>query len=466
MFNALNVQYNRARTESTNLYAYQTDVAGEAGIAGVSTDPFSWGIPSLSFTSVSGMRDQTPAIRTDQTLTIGMSQMKPWKRHSFRWGGDFRWMLTDSRTDSNPRGSFVFTGLYTGYYATPGAGTRSTGTGLDFADFLLGMSQQATLNYGPGTIRFRSRAWSLFFQDDWRVNARLTINAGLRYEYLTPYWEANDSLVNLDANPDFTAVAPVIAGQTGPFTGAFPTSAVDPDRNNLAPRTGVAWRMNSKTVLRGGYGISYSSPVYQSMAQRMSAQPPFATTDTRLGELGVPLLLETAFATPTAADGRHEQLRRGPPLRPRLAADVERRSPAGPGAHRQRGRRLRRDARVEPRHPARAEPRRQRGRHRRRPAFHLGGVGGPFHHACPVGAPPEAAVEGHSARASPTRCRSRATTRRRSAAAEERWPRTTRTSRPNGARRASTNGTVSPPASTSSCRSAATGGGCRRASAT
>ena len=269
------------------------------GSLGVSTDPFSWGIPSLSFTSVSGLRDQTPTIRTDQTLTVSMTQMKPYKRHSFRWGGDFRWMLADSRTDSNPRGSFVFTGVYTGYSAAPGASTRATGTGLDFADFLLGMSQQATLNYGPGMVRFRSRAWSLFFQDDWRVNAKFTINAGLRYEYLTPSWEANDNLVNLDANADFTSVAPVIAGQAGPYTGAFPTSAVDPDRNNLAPRTGVAWRVNNKTVLRAGYGISYSSPVYQSMAQRMSAQPPFATTDTRLGELGVPLILTTAFATPT-----------------------------------------------------------------------------------------------------------------------------------------------------------------------
>ena len=299
MFNTLNVQYNRARSESTNLYAYQTDVAGEVGIVGVSTDPFSWGIPALSFTSVSGLRDLTPAIRTDQTLTVGMTQMKPYKRHAFRFGGDFRWMLNDSRTDSNPRGSFVFTGLYTGYYATPGASTRSTGTGLDFADFLLGMSQQATLNYGPGMIRFRSRAWSLFFQDDWRVNAKFTINAGVRYEYLTPYWEANNNLVNLDANGDFTAVTPVIAGGTGPYTGAFPTSAVDPDRNNIAPRTGVAWRVNNKTVVRGGYGITYSSPVYQSMAQRLSAQPPFATTDTRLGTVGGPLLLTTAFATPT-----------------------------------------------------------------------------------------------------------------------------------------------------------------------
>ncbi len=295
-FSTLNVQYNRAKAESTNLYAYQTDVAGEAGIVGVSTDPFSWGIPSLSFTSVSGLRDLAPTLRTDQTLTVGMTQMKPYKRHSFRWGGDFRWMLNDSRTDSNPRGSFVFTGAYTGYSTV--SGTHPAGTGLDFADFLLGLSQQATLNYGPGMIRFRSRAWSLFFQDDWRVNAKFTINAGVRYEYLTPYWEANDQLVNLDANPDFTAVAPVLAGETGPYTGEFPTSAVDPDRNNVAPRAGIAWRLNNKTVLRAGYGISYSSPVYQSMAQRLSAQPPFATTDTRLGTLDGPILLSTGFATP------------------------------------------------------------------------------------------------------------------------------------------------------------------------
>jgi len=96
---------------------------------GVSTDPFSWGIPSLSFTSVSGLRDLTPTVRTDQTLTVSMNQMKPYKRHAFRWGGDFRWMLTDSRSDSNPRGSFVFTGLYTGYDSTSARSSGPTGRG-------------------------------------------------------------------------------------------------------------------------------------------------------------------------------------------------------------------------------------------------------------------------------------------------------------------------------------------------
>ena len=54
------------------------------------------------------------------------------------------------------------------------------------------------------------------------MNGKFTINAGVRYEYLSPYWEANNHLVNLDANADFTAVAPVLAGQTGPVHGPLP----------------------------------------------------------------------------------------------------------------------------------------------------------------------------------------------------------------------------------------------------
>ena len=218
-----------------------------------------------------------------------------------------------------------------GPYATPGAGARSTGTGLDFADFLLGMSQQATLQYGPGTIRFRSRAWSLFFQDDWRVNAKFTINAGVRYEYLTPYWEANNHLVNLDAQRGLHRRRAGPGGPDRAVHGRVPDERRRP--GSQQPRAAHrAWRggVNSKTVVRGGYGINYSSPVYQSMAQRLAAQPPFATTDTRLGTLGGPLLLADGASRRRHRHGHHQQLRRGAQLRPRLGADVERRPAARP----------------------------------------------------------------------------------------------------------------------------------------
>jgi hypothetical protein len=286
--------YNLNDSKTTNAYAYVTDVAGDAGIKGVSTDPFDWGVPSISFSTFSGLRDVTPSMRKTQSITFSDSMSRQYKRHSFRWGLDYRREMLDTRTNSNPRGSYVFTGLFTGL------GTSRV-TGTDLADFLLGLPQQASLQYGPGTVRLRSNALSLYFQDDWRISTNFTLNAGLRYEYQSPYSEANDQLVNLDAPADFSAAVPVLAGQVGPYTGLYPLTIIEPDRNNLSPRFGFAWRAQPKTVVRGGYGINYSSVPYLSVAQKLTAQPPFATTNTMTGTFSAPLALSNAFSsTPTS----------------------------------------------------------------------------------------------------------------------------------------------------------------------
>ena len=111
--NVLTVTYNRNSAASTNLYAYNTNVVEAAGIEGVSTDPFDWGIPGLSFTTIADLRDRTPSRRVDQRIQISNSTMRTWGPHSVRWGGEFRYLRLDSLSNSNPRGSFVFTGLYT-----------------------------------------------------------------------------------------------------------------------------------------------------------------------------------------------------------------------------------------------------------------------------------------------------------------------------------------------------------------
>ncbi len=285
--------YNLNDAKTTNAYAYVTDVAGNAGIKGVSTDPFDWGVPSISFSTFSGLRDITPSMRKTQSITFSDSMSRQYKRHSFRWGLDYRREMLDSRSNSNPRGSYVFTGLFTGL------GTSRV-TGTDLADFLLGLPQQASLGYAPGVVQLRANAVSLYFQDDWRVSTNFTLNAGLRYEYQSPYSESNNHLVNLDAPPDFSAAVPVLAGQVGPYTGAYPLTIITPDRNNLSPRFGFAWRAQPKTVVRGGYGINYSSVPYLSVAQKLTAQPPFATTNTMTGTFAAPLALSDAFSsTPT-----------------------------------------------------------------------------------------------------------------------------------------------------------------------
>jgi trimeric autotransporter adhesin len=280
--NQLRVSFNRQNSHGQNLYAFNQDIASNAGLQGVSTDPFDWGAPSLSFSRFSSLRDMSPSQRTDQTIAISESMLKIKGKHSLRWGGDYRDIRFDSRTDANARGSYVFTGLF---------------TGSDFADYLLGLPQQSTVQFGPGTERFRSTSWDLFFQDDWRIAPKLTINAGIRYEYFSPVSEADNRLVTLAAPSDFSAAAPVVAGGASPFGGTLPDTIVNPFRTGVAPRVGIAWRAPKSFIVRSGYGINYNSRSYSGIATQLAGQPPFATTGTVLSTIASPVLLQNALAS-------------------------------------------------------------------------------------------------------------------------------------------------------------------------
>jgi hypothetical protein len=289
-----NISFNLSRTSSSsiNRYANVVDVAGGAGINGVSTDPFDWGVPDLSFSSLSSVRDLDPSRRTDRRMAAAYTWMRPLGRHTLRLGGDYRWDTSNNRTDPNARGGFVFTGLYTG-----GATANARGDGLDFADFLFGLPQQASLQYGPGDVELHGRSMSLFLQDDWRKSNTLTFNLGVRYELLWPFTEDHRQMVNLDATPDFSAVAPVEPGGTGPYTGSFPSALIDADTNNIAPRVGFAWRLEPGTILRGGYGLSFNAGAYSNIARQMVGQPPFAVTSTATGNRTEILSLTDPLAT-------------------------------------------------------------------------------------------------------------------------------------------------------------------------
>jgi hypothetical protein len=143
---------------------------------------------------------------------------------------------------------------------------------------------------------------SLFVQDDWRKTNTLTFNLGLRYELLWPFTEAQGQMVNLDATPDFSAVAPVVSGSGGPYTGAFPSGLLAADTNNIAPRIGVAWRFKPGTVLRGGYGLSFNAGAYSNIARQLVGQPPFAVTNTATGTRTEALSLTDPLATAVAGE--------------------------------------------------------------------------------------------------------------------------------------------------------------------
>src|SRR5262249_46051882 len=113
IFHSIRLQFNRNRADVTNLYSGVTDVAGIAGIGGiggVSTDPFGWGVPSLSFKTISSLADVTPSEVLNRTFGLSYSASTTRHKHTFRAGGDFRLLNVDSRLDANANGSFIFTG--------------------------------------------------------------------------------------------------------------------------------------------------------------------------------------------------------------------------------------------------------------------------------------------------------------------------------------------------------------------
>jgi len=302
--NIARVDFNRSRTRTQNLYAFTQDITGDLGITGVSQNPFDWGLPNLSFTNFAGLQDVNPQLLRNQTVTFSDNMIWNHGKHTWRWGGDFRRIQLNTETDSNARGSFIFTGLNTSEIV---GGQPVTETGYDFADFLLGVPQQTSVQYGENNYHFRGDSWDLYAQDDWKIRGNLTINLGLRYEYVSPFTEINNRLANLDLSPGVLnpalgtpVVARIVSGQNGPFSGALPPSLVRPDYNNFAPRIGIAWKPFSKTVVRGGYGINYNTGAFQGIVQQLAFQPPFSTTSTNIQSAPGELTLQQGFPTVSA----------------------------------------------------------------------------------------------------------------------------------------------------------------------
>jgi hypothetical protein len=301
--NTFRVNYNHNHVDTTNLFSNFQNVAGDAGIGGVSTNPFDWGIPGISFSTISGLTDPIPRRELDQTFTF--SDTLAWSRgkHNWRFGGDYRRILQSFRSAKNAEGSFVFTGFATSEFA---GGTPVSDTGFDFADFLLGLPQQTTLQSGTNSYNFRANSFDVYAQDDFRFRPNLSFNLGIRYEYNGPYTESQGQIANLNVGTGFTTAQLVLPpGSTTPIpvtsAAAGNASLIQPDRNNFAPRIGIAWKAMKNTVVRTGYGINYNLAQYNSIIQNFAFQPPFAITSTNVSSPTNLLTLQNGFPATNAA---------------------------------------------------------------------------------------------------------------------------------------------------------------------
>ncbi len=244
--------FARMRLHRFGETANGSDLVTELGIRGVGYGGSdAYGLPRFDIQGYDPIGDSllcTPCRYWNNNFQAGERLTWSAGRHSVRFGGDARRFVWDMLGFFQNRGYFQFTSPITSQTSL------ADGTGDPLASFLLGTPALAQRQAGTPSMNMRQMTYDVFVQDDWRVTSSLTLNAGLRYELQTPLSDIHKILTNLD----FSRGAPVafVGGQ-----GGYPKGLVYTDRNNLAPRAGLAWAPAAKrTVYRAGAGIFYSYP--------------------------------------------------------------------------------------------------------------------------------------------------------------------------------------------------------------
>jgi Carboxypeptidase regulatory-like domain len=232
---------------TTNDPAY--DIAGKMGLPLVSRLPQEYGPPTITINGPDGafsmydlQRQIGPRDRSNQIFQFVDSFSWQHGTHFLKFGADIARRQVTFEQARAPRGSFGFDGTY---------------TGSALADFMLGYVRNASINPAHTSTDLWNWWQSYYFNDDWKITPRLTVNLGLRYDYFQPYTQVDDKFVNIEQNGF------VVAGITTPETSSYGRGLIAPDRNNWAPRVGFAYRPTSlnDAVVRGAYGWYYTPQI-------------------------------------------------------------------------------------------------------------------------------------------------------------------------------------------------------------
>ena len=185
-------------------------------------------------------------------------------RHTTKLGFDYQMIRAKTSATLVGRGRFSFNGVFT---QNPQA---RPGTGSSVADLLLGLPNTITTGT-RATAREQQQNLYWYFQDDWQVTSRLTLNLGVRYELTQPFIELDNRMANFILEPEDPLFGQLIlAGD-----GRKPRSLLNTDMNNIAPRFGFAYRVADGLVIRGGYGVFYGQDEGTGVNRRMTNNPPF-----------------------------------------------------------------------------------------------------------------------------------------------------------------------------------------------
>lgn len=225
-------------------------------------------VPRFEIAGFNVFGPRNPSQNTTNTISLQGSLSLVRGNHTFRVGGEVRDNRINARGASFSFGGGQFT--FNNFFTQASSDNSSQGSAL--ASLLLGYPTGGTVQdlSRPG---FRWRYYAPYVQDDWRVSRKLTVTLGLRYDYEAPPTERFNQQNRGFGFDQTSPLQAQIAGRPGVsecpacanlrggllFAGVNgqPDEAFDPDRNNFQPRVGVAYELNDKTVLRGGYGLYY-----------------------------------------------------------------------------------------------------------------------------------------------------------------------------------------------------------------
>jgi hypothetical protein len=278
--------------------AWGQDLAAEIGIPGVNLDEWTSGPTSINIGNgfsnpVLGYSASLGWDRYERTWQFAATMTKLWGNHTVKFGGDWRHnkdMLLQTQDNGGPRGQFTFGGAQTG---SPADSLANSGLANAFASFLLdrpgAVARDLAVIAEPGT-----KHWALFsfVHDKWQVSQKVTVDLGLRWEYYDPFVgiEGQGSLSNYD--PSINALR--VSGY-----GDNPDKLwVKRDLDNLAPRLGITYRFDDRSVIRAGYGASttpfpdnryaFNFPVKQNNA--FSAPNTFSTAGSMAAGFPAPIV--------------------------------------------------------------------------------------------------------------------------------------------------------------------------------
>jgi len=215
------------------------------GLVGLPTDSrIAGGLPSQLITGYTSLGRQATNPQWQYPTVWNPKVNYTWLvgRQSLKAGYEFQHIAVEVM-DVNP---LYGRDTYAGQLTRPAGATSNNLYNL--ADFMLGLRSQYALSNAL-VANMRRDLHFTYLQDDLRMNDRLTLNLGVRYEYGSPMWEANNVLSNFDP-----ATRTMVIAKDGSIADR---ALVNPDRNNFAPRLGFAYTPMDRTSVRGGYGISY-----------------------------------------------------------------------------------------------------------------------------------------------------------------------------------------------------------------